>query len=63
MVVGATADDAETAVDEVLGQYGSILLHLSGILLPARLEVLAEAHCLSCDDVLERAALVAGEYC
>ena len=61
MVVGTAADDAESVVDEILGEHGSVFLHLCGVFFPRRAQVFTEADSLGGDDVLQRTTLIAGE--
>ena len=49
-------------VQQSLRQSGGVFDHLLGVLLERRLQRLTEAHGLGGDDVLQGAALGAGEY-
>ena len=62
MVVGTTADDRESTLDEFLGQHFGILLYLLCPLLELRLQSLTESNGLGGDDVLQRTALLTREY-
>ncbi len=62
MVVGAAGDQTEAFSLQTLGKNGSVLDDLLTVGLELGLERLAEADGLGSDDVLERAALGAGEH-
>ena len=62
VVVGAAGDQTEALLDQLVCQDLGVLDDLLGIGLELRLEGLAEAHGFSGDDVLQRAALGAGEH-
>ena len=61
MVVGAAGHQLDAAFLQSCGQSLGVLHDLAGILLELRLQRLAEADGLGGDDVLQRAALGAGE--
>ena len=63
VVVCATAHDSEAALDEFVGKYACVLLHLLCPLLELWLQSLAESHSLGSDDMLQRTALLSWEYC
>ena len=62
MVVGTAGHQLDAAFLQSCGQSLSVLHDLAGVLLELRLEGLAEADGLGGDDVLQRAALGAGEH-
>uniref|UniRef100_A0A0N4ZIZ9 PE-PGRS family protein n=1 Tax=Parastrongyloides trichosuri TaxID=131310 RepID=A0A0N4ZIZ9_PARTI len=61
VVVGAARDDVEAALDEHAGHGLGVLHHLLLVGLELRLQRFLEGHGLGGDDVLQRAALQAGE--
>ena len=62
MVVRAAGDETEAFLHQAVGEDGGVLHDLLAVGLELGLEGLAEADGLGCDDVLERAALRAGEH-
>ena len=57
VVVGTTADNAETTLHKLFGQHLGILLNLLCPLLELGLQSLTEGYGLGCDDMLQRTTL------
>ena len=63
MVVGTTADDAETTLHKLFGKHLGILLYLLGPLFELGLQSLTEGYGLGSDDMLQWTTLLSREDC